>query len=502
MKKILISLSIMLLLVIPVHSAQAISLGGIFGCGAAEAGGAVKTAVTTAVTSTVGIASAVQVNDASANLKLETQNIKDCVLDGLVVAIRQGIITATTQSIVNWINGGFEGGPSFVTDLNRYLGEIADETSLEFIQGTELGFLCSPFSLDVRLALTVNRQPFQERIRCSLDDVVGNSERFLSGAFSEGGWPGWFRVATNIQNNPYGAYLVSSGQLEARIASRQGEQLSLLNFGQGFLSPRQCVEYEKDPITGEPGECLRYEITTPGSIVNDTLSNHLGSGLKQLELADEIDEIINALLAQLSQQVITGAQGLRGLSQRSGGQGSFLERLVEESNVNARTAVGNVIGNDLDRSIDFQETYRATLNETLDELDNFETTLTLFAQCDTPISTEGEATLKGIGMEGVVATDLIAIIKQIIETNRSRYLALLENSEDSLNVLIELRTDTLRAQTLQEFESTVEIYDSFIQQGIHGTNTDILSVQADRANLQNMMGIINASLDSCISAPQ
>ncbi len=70
------------------------------------------------------------VSDAPTEASTGALQTKECVLDGLVVSIREALIAALTQSIINWINNGFEGGPAFVTNLNGFLGTVADQTSL------------------------------------------------------------------------------------------------------------------------------------------------------------------------------------------------------------------------------------------------------------------------------------------------------------------------------------------------------------------------------------
>ncbi|MFQ5540645.1 MAG: hypothetical protein ACE5F4_00100 [Candidatus Paceibacteria bacterium] len=314
---------------------------------------------------------------------------KETILDGVAFALTQGLIAAMTHSIVDWINNGFEGGPSFVTNLPRFLGEIADETRLDFIYNDPaLGFICSPFQLDVRLALAVQQQPFHTRSICTLGDVTDNIDGFLSGDFSQGGWPAWFRLHTDIQNTPYGAYTLAAGELRARIASRQYEETQYLRFGEGFFSKRNCVQYEQVPVSPHISgvatteeRCAVYEIVTPGAQINDQLSRVLGSGFEQLQLADEINEIVNALIAQLAQQALTSIDGVRGLSSRSSAsartyvdasgrlvQGSYVESLAGETNRSTVTSAKDALLFQVERSLDQEEAYQAALKANLSAL--------------------------------------------------------------------------------------------------------------------------------------
>jgi len=245
--------------------------------------------------------------------------IKELALDKVAFMVAKQAVSDMTNSIVQWINSGFEGSPMFVTDLEGYLTGIADQIAGQFIQGSDLGFLCSPFKLDVQLVLQQSySQRFQQRSSCTLSGVVGNMEQFLSGAngsFSQGGWNGWFQLTQRQQNNPFGSYQLAQAELRARIVNARGQELELLRFGDGFLSSKECTTKAG---TGEE-VCT---VVTPGQTIADQLNKSLGAGQDALIEADEINEIISALMGQLAQQAITGARGLLGVSQ--GGSNSYL----------------------------------------------------------------------------------------------------------------------------------------------------------------------------------
>ena len=73
-------------------------------------------------------------------------------------AISRVLLDTITRDIVGWINSGFSGGPGFVTDPDEFLLNVADATAGQFINGTELGFLCAPFSADIRALLNYRYQ--------------------------------------------------------------------------------------------------------------------------------------------------------------------------------------------------------------------------------------------------------------------------------------------------------------------------------------------------------
>ena len=66
--------------------------------------------------------------------------------------------------------------------------------------------------------------------------------------------------------------------------------------------------------------CVGKPVQTPGSVIENQLENSLGSGVRQLELANSINEIVGALASQLVSQVV-GPNGLLSASSPSSGGG-------------------------------------------------------------------------------------------------------------------------------------------------------------------------------------
>lgn len=219
-------------------------------------------------------------------------------MDSLAIALAKIAIESILDDTINWINSGFEGNPAFINDPEQYFTNIADGIAGDFINGSDLGFLCSPFQAQIRLALR-QRQAQKPRFQCTLTEVVENIEGFYDN-FAEGGWDGWFSLTQNDANNPYGAYLAAQIELDSRVARALGIQDKQLSWNSGFLSWSECIKKED-----ESGECLkRGPVKTPGIVIQNQLESVLGTGLKQLELADEVDEVIAALFAQLLKSLV------------------------------------------------------------------------------------------------------------------------------------------------------------------------------------------------------
>ena len=264
--------------------------------------------------------------------------IKELQLDGIGWAIAKGIVSSMVQSIISWINSGFQGSPAFVTNLEGFLINAADKAVGEYIAdlGALGSFICSPFRLDVQISVALQydriRGNGQPAPTCTLSGVLSNLEGFISGDFTQGGWEGWFDItATPETYTPYGSVLAAQSGARARIINAQGEELKLLDFGDGFLSGEICEVVHGAASPRE--ECF---ISKPGKIIEEALSFNLDTGRQSLIEADEINEVISALLGQLANTALTGAAGLLGLSGGTGhtysgfNGGSYINQLQAE----------------------------------------------------------------------------------------------------------------------------------------------------------------------------
>ena len=242
---------------------------------------------------------------------------KENILDGIGWAIAKQMVSSMTQSLINWINSGFQGSPAFITDLNSFLLDALDTAAGEYIKS--LGgigeFICSPFRLDVQAALSINYQQARSGMpsgatapMCKLSDIKNNIEGFLNG-IGDNGWQDWLEITSNPQNTPYGSYLEAEAKLNIRLINEAGQEREIANWGEGFLSKRVCEAIEGKP-TGKGANC---KITTPGQVISEALTFQLSTGPRSLIEADEINEVIGALINQLTLQAMQGINGLLGL---------------------------------------------------------------------------------------------------------------------------------------------------------------------------------------------
>jgi hypothetical protein len=370
-----------------------ISMGGLLSC-SIKAQAQIPVTVTTNVSPTEILNTS---NGVQNTIHLYAEHIKSWVLDGLAWHIAKMIVQRITASVVQWINSGFSGSPSFLTNPGGFFADVGDQVTGSFIANTGiLSGLCSPFNIDVRLSIALGQAGYGkvEKYTCTLNTVIKNAENttingasiegFMKGDYRQGGLPAFVEI--NLpSNNASGAYLKAQSDLNYRIASQQGQKQQQLNQGGGFLSWDSCskidaqtadsivgqkanasglnqyataisnasnvadgqkstgpnhtkvdtgdgtsVQTQLDPKTG----AVTYQncnTETPGSVINGQLEKSLGSGIDQLNLANSINEIVDALLAQLVNQVLQTGLGTVS-SKPSGLTQSYIQQLSDEAN--------------------------------------------------------------------------------------------------------------------------------------------------------------------------
>ncbi|MEN9920269.1 MAG: hypothetical protein RL538_162 [Candidatus Parcubacteria bacterium] len=395
---------------------------------------------------------------AAANVTLTT---KDTVLDGIFYAIGKTIISSLIGSIINWVNSGFEGSPAFVTDLKRSLLEFADRAAGEFIKGLgdEGSFICSPFRLNIQVALAVEYQRAREGKpieTCTLSGIIDNIEDFYEGNFESGGWKDWITVTSRPEKyTPYGQLLTAQTAMRAELVNAKGEKLVEIDWGQGFLSGKIC-----ETIEGSSGPKENCTITKPGRVIADTLNKSLGAGQDQLIAADEVNELIAALIGQLANQAIVGTAGLLGLSSGTGltyggfSAGSYIDQAIAQSSqiVGSTTKSSSMDTSVFTESIDVQNDLIALAN-------NYITRLNTYANNkNNPADKRSNARL--FSQNAATARDKAIDLIPKIESIRNEYTAL-EAEKTALGN--QPATDSTRARQQQIALRQADLYNNFIK---------------------------------------
>ncbi|MCR4330502.1 MAG: hypothetical protein NUV49_01315 [Patescibacteria group bacterium] len=302
-------------------------------------------------------------------VKEKEQRSKESLGDCLVSIAAKIAAKILTQSILDWINSGFKGQPTFVQDPKKFLGDVANEVSGAFIAEVGLSALCTPFRPQIQIAL-YGIQTYYQRSQCTLGDVVDNLQSFYDD-FNAGGWTAWISTVQQPQNNPYGAYFISLQEQQLRILEAKQNARDDASQSGGFLSIYECSRM--DPFYGDPDfpnyetpyheggikGCESASKTTPGRTIAGQADFALSIGGRQLIEADELNEMIGVIADAFISQLIK--QGLSSLNERDNPD------LFEDPSI----AIKAQLEADLADAIAATEAYLAALTsgrDTLEEL--------------------------------------------------------------------------------------------------------------------------------------
>lgn len=248
------------------------------------------------------------------------KKLKDWGLDSIVWQLSSAVLKQLTADLVDWINSGFEGNPAFIDQPEYFFLDLADQVAGDFLfKNEDLRFLCDPLGMgmDIRGILAVGATSrfasFRYKSSCRLSQVFKNFQNaslFIQGDFKVGGWTGWHSLTQIRGNNIFGATNLAMEESVQITTNKTVGEKAILDWGQGFFPTRDMEGFAK----------------TPGVFIESQLSNSFGANLEKLGLADELNEILNALMSQLLQQTVQ--TGLVSLSTRSSTQAnSYSARL-------------------------------------------------------------------------------------------------------------------------------------------------------------------------------
>ena len=464
MKRALIVSLLALTFMVPASSVLALDIGlGIGGCNATAGGGAASQVTAVPITNT--------------EIENNTKDLRDkeCVGNRLQYLISQALIASITNSIISWINSGFEGGPGFITNYSQFFGNIADNVALNFINGVDLGFACTPFEIPLKQALIQNYQQqnsFSQRISCSLGDVIGP---FLQGDFSQGGWQSLFRLSLEPQNNPLYVYTSALDEQASRTASEQ--QTQLLETSGGFLSKGTCdTTGGFNPDAGDPNTregCKAgggtWRINNPASQVQAVISKVLNLPLDQLVNNDQLGESLNSIYGALIQQAFTSLQGLSGLSSRSSSSAfngqSYLSQLTTETGNASLGDASDALISDIDYAIELEKEYQSTLDGFIADYEDVETSFNQLKSCST----------SGVGQEALNALNAIDNLLSDYKNTRAQ-------SDDVLAQLLTVRSKAGSATTVAALNAAGTAYEQIIPL-IHTSSQITLETQGETATI-------------------
>ncbi len=473
--------------------------------------------------------------DTSFDFNSIMDNQKNFVWDRLATLFAKQLLHQMTASVVNWINGGFQGSPAFVTDPESFFLDAADQMTGQFIrEGGPLSKLCSTgLSNSIRLALALDQTiSASKRYECTLGKMVNNVrgtvEGFTGGDFSQGGWPAFVSLSIEPQNNAYGSYLQAHSELLTAIGVKQDSINMDINRGHGFLTYPNCKDVTSqmsdpssvglndtdfDQLTstgrasagyGANGASIsvktkydsktgnttvqRCTNETPGSVISGLLGKQLQGPATELELADNINAVVNALVSQMVTQVLSG--GLRGLSKGgSGSQPSYTAQIIRELNTSQETEVQNAGGQlstVFDPAIQTLIEYKGIYDQAITLASSTRSTYISIRTCYASTS----------NVRGSGAQYQLNQISQIISGTLNPLITqLIEKQTDASIKLIQIQNSKSRVTaTTNGVQGQLPGYQASVQSAIDvntQTATKIPAAQKELADIQTQMQKLN-----------
>ena len=300
----------------PSERAATLSNDGIFGC----LGQGARVANVGTLSAIGGIY--VPVNDAAVTLNTGFLVYKECILDGVSRKIAESGTAELGRQNLSAIMTGRNGNAQFVRNVSEELQRQGTIIVVDSLGEGNIGVLCPAFKTAVRGAKARNYVVAQNRpntaFACTLPTAGQDSFWNTLAALRE------------PQNNPYGAYLILDAQINRTLATNEYNQRERWMINNGFYD-----------AVDNPDNPLGAQILTPGFIIAQSLQQIVGSGFRQLESANEIDQVVANLWGGLTTQLISDTRGLVGLSQSVNGQPSYLDRMVAQTSANVRQQAAN-----------------------------------------------------------------------------------------------------------------------------------------------------------------
>ncbi|MDO8481899.1 MAG: hypothetical protein Q7S75_02350 [bacterium] len=323
----------MLLSPLVAYAAPADSSGfnrqGIFGCN--DAG---------AYSMSVGAISAiggtfVPVSDAAVTLNTGTLVYKECVLRPMINRLRENAVANIVKQTTTQFNTGravtsngvTTNEPMFPVDLSKDIAIIRDNSVNDDLNGTFLNALNPAFSSQVKTAVYRDYQANIQNPGGALACSYARSPADLKAVQQGKEFNDFNDVLMLADSNciPLYAKVNTENAIMANAAYKENLALTRLGWNNGVYD-----------VVDSAGN-----VVTPGFLVAGEIQQKLGSGFRQQENANDIDQMVGQLFAGIGNQILSSAGGLLGLLTSSGNSPSYLNQVVADSSAGLKNSAIN-----------------------------------------------------------------------------------------------------------------------------------------------------------------
>ncbi len=299
---------------------------GVAACYAAgKAIAAAESAVATALT--------VPTHDAATNSSASSNTAKNCYLDVFANTAKRILVRALVDSVIEWINNGYRGKPSFGINLKNVVKDAYYSAVDDIIYGAGLGEICEDFNLPLKFAVSLylSVPGGKSKRKCVLEDIKKNYEKEVKDLKRFYSMNKFLEINVRTSGSPFNIYYDVSRDLKKAAAAADENVKEELRNNRGFISFRKCNEtynkwweemkkkkvpgYEGPPVyNGSDMAKENCSVVTPGSVLSDKLNASMKSDLDEIITADEFDEIIGAIVKDLMKRLTSNENGVAGFN--------------------------------------------------------------------------------------------------------------------------------------------------------------------------------------------
>lgn len=143
--------------------------------------------------------------------------------------------------------------------------------------------------------------------------------------FRSGGWEAWKELTQNPANTAAGASDIASNQENTLVQTQISQKRDEILRGGGFLTDKRCVLKDEDYVSNLSAEeaaaiapedipCLKYDYSTPGSIIKEQISGALttaGFDIPTDEFSELITGIVTSVVANMAADAVFRDGGTR-----------------------------------------------------------------------------------------------------------------------------------------------------------------------------------------------
>lgn len=324
----------------PSASAPLPSTDGIFGCN--ETG---SYAMSVGSLNAVG-GTFVPVSDKAVTLNTGYLAYKECVLRLVVDAEAHTLSAAKINQDLQTFLGLNKTSPNYRSPGNPYFVQYYGKE--QFQAGNAganaafpaiVGALNTAFQSQVQTALARNYAQITQQPQLALTCPYGGDLNSVLNGRTTDVWGG-LNAMMNPACSPLSAYTLAQNQLMSNYAAAQNAWQTQMNWGSGIY-----------PITDATGK-----IVTPAVLLGAITTQSITSGMRQIENANDIGQMVGALFAGMSNRILNSSLG--GLANSA----PYLAQVQAQESSRLSQSVVNLVASILGPALEVEKQYNKLLS--------------------------------------------------------------------------------------------------------------------------------------------